>query len=155
MKKTNDYRKKKKSNSCNAIEQFRSSANQGNAESMYKLGSALLQGKIVNRNPVEATQWLEKSASLGYPLALVTIGMFYLEGFDGYKMNTNKGLSMLKKAHQKGAAEASLSLGIMYLGGFNVTQNTNLAIKYLKTAAEHGDSNARSYLERLGVAGYK
>jgi TPR repeat protein len=155
MKKTNDYRKKKNNNSCNAIEQLRRAANQGNAESMYKLGSALLQGKIVNRNPVEATQWLEKSASLGYPLALVTIGMFYLEGFDGYKMNTNKGLSMLKKAHQKGAAEASLSLGIMYLGGFNVTQNKNLAIKYLKTAAEHGDSNARSYLERLGVAGYK
>ena len=122
---------------------------------MYKLGSALLQGKIVNRNTVEATQWLEKSASLGYPLALVTIGMFYLEGFDGYKMNTNKGLSMLKKAHQKGAAEASLSLGIMYLGGFNVTQDIHLAIKYLRTAAEHGDSKAHSYLEMLGVADYK
>jgi TPR repeat protein len=155
MKKTNDYHKKKKSNSCNAIEQFRRAANQGNAESMYKLGSALLQGEIVNRNPVEATQWLEKSASMGFPLALLTVGMFYLEGFDGYTMNKNKGLSMLKEAHQKGAAEASLSLGIMYLGGFNVGQNKNLAIKYLRTAAEHGDSKARYYLMRLGVADYK
>ena len=155
MKKNKDYRMKKKSSSRNAIEQLRRAAKEGNAESMYELGSALLQGKIVNRNPVEATQWLEKSASLGYPLALVTLGMFYLEGSDCCTKDSDKGLSMLKEAHQKGAVEASLSLGIMYLGGFNVTQDIHLAIKYLRAAAEHGDSKAHSYLEMLGVADYK
>ncbi len=155
MKKTNDYRKKKKSGSRNAMEQFRSAAEHGNAESMYELSSVLLQGEIVKRDPVEAIHWLEKSASLGCPLALVTLGMFYLEGSDCCTQDMDKGLSMLEEAHQKGAVEASLLLGIMYLGGFNVCQNNYLAIKYLKVAAEHGDSNARCHLERLGVAGYK
>ena len=154
MKKTNDYRKKKKSGSRNAMEQFRSAAEHGNAESMYELSSVLLQGEIVKRDPVEAIHWLEKSASLGCPLALVTLGVFYLEGYYCCTQDTDKGLSMLKEAHQKGSVEASLVLGTMYIGGFNVSQNIYLAIKYLRVAAEHGDSKARFYLERIGVAGY-
>jgi superfamily I DNA/RNA helicase len=50
-------------------------AQDGNSESQYLVGKAHDEGKITNRNLLEAIAWYQKAANQGHPLALKALGL--------------------------------------------------------------------------------
>jgi len=59
---------------------LKSSAEQGQAEAQFVLGSMYAAGTIVDRNHIEAVQWLRLSAEQGYAQSFFPLLNAYLEG---------------------------------------------------------------------------
>jgi TPR repeat protein len=125
-------------NKAKTMKLFRSAAKQGDAEAMFKLGLGLLQKNGSEHDTAEGKKWLEKSAELGFPSAITVLGMYSLNGLFGYRKDVDKSLALFKDAYQKGDVAAALSLGMIYLGGFEVFRDIHQAVKYLSFAAENG-----------------
>jgi len=49
-------------------------AQSGDSEFQYLVGKAYDEGKVTNRNLLEAISWYQKAASQGHPLALKALG---------------------------------------------------------------------------------
>lgn len=143
-----------KGDTAKAMKLFRCAAEQGDAEAMFKLGLGLLRKNGSEHDTAEGKKWLEKSAELRFPSAITLLGMYSLNGLFGYRKDVEKALVLLKDAHQKGDVAAALSLGMMYLGGFNVFRDIHQAVRYLRFCAENGSPIACFHLGNLYAQGY-
>ena len=65
---------------------------------MFELAENLLRGQLVSPDPLRAVQFLEKSASLGHPVALWTLGQLLIKGCDGVQLDTKRGDEMVSAA---------------------------------------------------------
>lgn len=63
-----------------AIEYFRKSATQGNADGQFGLGAMLAAGQNAPRNPAEARKWIELAAAQGHRLATNELAQAYISG---------------------------------------------------------------------------
>lgn len=63
------------------IEQMMSDAAQGDADAQYRLGTALLNGKTVKRDPALAVQYFSAAAQQDHPAALFNLGLCYENGY--------------------------------------------------------------------------
>ncbi|TIT48383.1 MAG: sel1 repeat family protein, partial [Mesorhizobium sp.] len=57
-----------------------------------------------------------------------------------------------EKAAQKNDGKAQFNLGVMYLKGVGVEENTELAIQWLKRSAAQGYDGAEEALNRIQAA---
>uniref|UniRef100_A0A8C3JC91 LRP2-binding protein n=1 Tax=Calidris pygmaea TaxID=425635 RepID=A0A8C3JC91_9CHAR len=113
----------------------------------YNLGRAYYEGCGVKRSTEEAERLWLLAADHGNPKASVkaqsTLGMLY----------STSGLKDLKKAffwHSEACGNGSLesqgALGVMYLYGQGIRQNTKAALECLRGAAERGNVYAQGHL---------
>lgn len=63
-----------------AIDYFRKSAAQGNADGQYGLGTMYASGQGVKRDPAEARAWITKAAEQGHALAINALAQAYIGG---------------------------------------------------------------------------
>lgn len=68
-----------------AIEYFRKSAIQGNADGQYGLGAMLSAGEGTEKNVVEARKWITAAAEQGHKLAINELAAGYILGTLGIK----------------------------------------------------------------------
>ncbi len=133
-----------------ALREFKSLAEQGNADAQTYLGSMYIRGQGVPHDFAEALKWYRKAAVQGVPEAQYFLGMTYLQRH-GINHDEVKAVKWLRKAAEQGHAQAEYSLGLMYKYGWGVFQDPVEAYKWFSLAAEQGNEDGlrnRAYLEK-------
>ena len=84
-----------------AAEWFQKSADQGNANAQYFLGSYYLAGLGVDKNLEKARYWSEKSAQQGNAAGQLALGSLYLGGIGG-KKDEKEGFKWIEASARQG-----------------------------------------------------
>ena len=103
-----------------ALQFYRKSAEQGNAEGMYGAGLILMGGDIVEKDVVEARKWFVRAAEKGHVLSLQKLVEAYLHG--GLELNQDarsgpEALSWIKRAADADYVPAVEALANAYRSG--------------------------------------
>ena len=120
------------------LNQYKSAAEQGEAEAQYELGMMYSTGYggIITRDQREADKWILKAADQGYKLAQNA----FIRRFE-------------IQAEHHGDVEAQFGLGYMYAHGRIVSQNDNEALKWYQKAADQGHAEAQEHLGNMYAHG--
>jgi len=115
-------------------------ANQGDAESQFKMGEMYhLSKQGVMRDIIVAIQWYQKAAEQGYAPAQVGLGVIYGIGPIGYDVqNDQMALYWFHKAAKQGNAAALMNLGIHYSNGQGVKRDLSIAKSYFGQSCDKG-----------------
>nr|XP_025043229.1 LRP2-binding protein [Pelodiscus sinensis] len=113
----------------------------------YNLGRAYFEGCGVTHSDKEAERLWVIAADHGNPKASVkaqtTLGMFYSTS---NPKDLKKAFFWHSEACGNGSLESQGILGVMYLYGQGIRQNTKAALECLKEAAERGNVYAQGHL---------
>ena len=77
------------------------------------------------------------------------LGYLYSVGFGGIGPNAEMAFEWFLKAAMEGAVSAMSTVGHCYLNGAGIGKSDEEAAKWLKMAAENGDSEAEKTLRTL------
>ena len=77
------------------------------------------------------------------------ISCYYLYGDRGVEQNTELAIEWLKRAADGGNAEAQYNLGIEYMKGTLIPQNTVNGLWWIEISSKAGHEKAKLYLEKL------
>lgn len=112
---------------------------QGDADSLYKLGSSYLQGWEVAKDPEKAFSLFQKGASQGHGQCMGQLASCYLEG-NGVAANPEKAFFWLKEGSLKKDGLSLYLLGYHYfVKGRNLDQGDLVtAFGYFQEAANQG-----------------
>ncbi|MDR2350357.1 MAG: sel1 repeat family protein, partial [Deltaproteobacteria bacterium] len=117
-----------------AAEWLREAAELGHPESQTFLGTLHLFGDGVEKNHARTVELYEKAAGAGYVPAQYNLGVFYreLRGEADYE----KAAAWLRKAAERGNAEAAHALGCLFSAGEGVRRDFAEASKWYAKAAK-------------------
>jgi TPR repeat protein len=105
--------------------------------------------------PGEALE-IERQAYAGVPEAQHDLAAIYTAGQGGVKQDYKRALFWFRQAANRGIANASYNLGVLYHQGLGVKPDITEAIKWYKNAAAQGHPEAQynlgiAYIEGIGV----
>jgi hypothetical protein len=132
-----------------AIEVIQASAQQGDADAQYELGTFYQSGAGIARNLAQAEQWLSKAANQGHAKAQYALAMLY-RGSDSPEA-LQRSITWHQKAAQSGYAEAQYGLGLLYANGQYVEQDPAQARVWFQKAASQGHVAAKLALLSQGA----
>lgn len=132
---------------------YRIRAEQGDAESQFKLGSMYSRGKGVPQDYGEAVRWYRKSAEQGYAKGQYSLGYMYHEGY-GVPQDYVEATRWWRKAAEQGDAKAQDGLGFSYKQGEGVAQDYAEAVRWYRKSAEQDYANAEYDLGYMYYYGY-
>lgn len=125
---------------------FYLSAQNGNSEAQYMLGSFYEYGYGIQKDMNEAIYWYELSAEKGNKHALLNLGGMYLLGIKVAK-NHDRGIELLyQAAKEQQFPEAQYKLGRLYVEGEYIQKDLAKSFYWLQLAAENGHHEASYYL---------
>lgn len=131
------------------LEEIRIKAEQGDAESLYRLGMVYENGTIeVEKNLSKAVSFYEQAASKGYLPAISYLGYCYYDG-KIVKRDVDKGLKMIEQAAMQGDVKAANNLGWLLLEGEGVVHDAKKAVYWFGRSAESGFAISQSQLGDL------
>jgi TPR repeat protein len=129
-----------------ALPYLRTAAERGHSGAMFSLGSFMLTGQHgVEADVPKAVALLESSARQKDTRAIYRLGCMYCAG-EHVLQDVAKGTAMLKEAGERGSSAAWLPLSEVH------GDDQDLALHYLKIAAQRGNQDARRALERQETA---
>ena len=105
---------------------------------LYKKGMNALGGTGVSRSDLNATDYIRRSAELGYAPAQVALGYFYETGTI-LSREPQQGAEWYKKAAQQDDVLGEWLLGRAIFNGETSMRDLNEASDWLKKAAAHND----------------
>lgn len=123
-------------------------ANLNNSEGMYNLGEYYLTNADENNFREfydKAFYYYSKSASLGNPNALYSIGLCYENGI-GIEKDFDKAIEWYEKAAEKNQITALTTLGNIYLSDNEKRKDVDKAMEYFERAASQNDPFALNVL---------
>ena len=100
----------------NALPLMIEAAELGNTQAMSVLGSMYLLGHGVKEDGKLAVKWLQKAIDGGFDGAVSVLGMAYVTGKAGVKIDVSKGREMLSFAAERGDEQSSRMLAMMDSG---------------------------------------
>ncbi|MBU3908452.1 MAG: sel1 repeat family protein [Gammaproteobacteria bacterium] len=113
------------------------------------LADLYYRGEGVVCNYREAFRWFEQAvAQHEDAYALYSLGYCLLHG-QGVRRDVRLALRHLRRAAVLGEVNAQYELGLAYYRGAGVVKNLRLAMKWLRMAANHGQDEARAFIERI------
>lgn len=115
-------------------------ADNGDAKCMNAVGRFYNCGLVVEKDYSKAMQWYKKASTLGYLLATCNQSFLYANG-EGVNKSIKKAIKIAKELEDKSPMLFNATMGEIY---HNDKQN-DVAIKYLKEAAELGDYMSAYY----------
>jgi Sel1 repeat len=118
---------------ASALNWFRKSADQGDAEAQASLGMMYYDGLGVAQDFAQAFSWYLKAATQGHTTAQDVVGHMYLLG-KGVTKDYALALTWLRKAADKGAKNAQMALFSMYSAGEGVPQDWETAKMWMDKA---------------------
>lgn len=116
-------------------------AQDGDAESQYRLGMLLYYGKDCIANIKAATEWLEKSAEQGFAYAQLALGRIYLNG-NGVAQDLKLAKEYIDKAVAARVIDAWNVLAAYYANDSNPDKDLKRAYEHELRAALAGDFKA-------------
>ena len=130
-----------------AFEWYSKAAEQGNADAQLELAFMYDGWSSFNENKAKAFEWGNKAANQGHVYAQVYLGLMYEaeENILSYK----KAFEWYSKAAEQGDADGQYHLSRMYANGLGIKQDKNLALQWLKKAADQGNISAISEIEEI------
>lgn len=141
-----------------AVKWSLSSAEKGDAESMYILGMKYFRGWGVQYDIDKAIELLEAAAELGLVYAQRNIGEIYLDGVQGHNpdyshydiipVDLEKAFKWFKLAAEQNDAVSQFKLGSMYEEGKVVNKDQNEANRLYELAAEQNLYMVKDMFER-------
>ena len=108
------------------------------AAQLYEKGMNALTGTGVSRNDLNATDYIRRSAELGYAPAQVTLGYFYETGTT-LAHNPTQAAHWYRKAAEQGDVLGEWLLGRAIFNGETAMRDLNEASDWLGKAADHND----------------
>jgi uncharacterized protein len=114
------------------------------ANTMYVLGMMYRDGKTVDSDIVQATEWFKNSAENGNSNSMVELARAYSldKEFTGLDKNQAEAMRWIKNAEKSGNKKALYTMGTMYEEGFPFDRSYEKSVEYYKRAAYHGILNA-------------
>jgi hypothetical protein len=137
----------------NEVAEYRTRAEQGDADAQNKLGALYYTGKGVPKDYGEAVRWYRKSAEQGYAKAEFNLSYMYQHG-KGVPLNFVEAERWCRKAAEQGNARAEEGLGYLYYRGEGVPQSYAEAARWYQKSADQGDANAQYVLGYMYYYGY-
>jgi localization factor PodJL len=136
--------------------QLKEMADRGDSAAQFDLGSRLLDGRGVARDPAAAIRWFEKAAAQGLAQAQFRLGSIYEKGL-GVARDADKARDCYEKAATAGHVRAMHNLAVMLAEGVEGKPDYAAAAQWFRRAADYGvrDSQynlAILYARGLGVA---
>uniref|UniRef100_A0A7S3CVF9 Uncharacterized protein n=1 Tax=Palpitomonas bilix TaxID=652834 RepID=A0A7S3CVF9_9EUKA len=136
----------------NAVQWFARGAEEGDAQSMFRLGEHYLEGKGVEKDETQAVALFKKAALKGEPNAMRSLGICYCNGTGGVEKNEEEAVTFFRKAIDHGARDAWAFLGKCYENGniihpFGVDEKQLIEETYQK-GVERGESGS---MVNLGI----
>lgn len=121
------------------VAQIKESADQGDVESMFKIGIILIQGQNqqVERDLNEGQRYLFAAAERGSGEALFMLAYCYESGI-GFEVDHKKSIEFYRKGADKGHIKCLHNLGLRLMYGSDDVRNVQDAFKYMKMAADKG-----------------
>ena len=151
VRQADDHYNKKRYNDASPL--YRQAAEQGHAQSQFRLGMFYENGNGVAKDYDQAIQWYRKAAEQGHANAQCNLGVFYRNGY-GVTKDDKQGVEWYRKAAEQGHAQAQNNLGYCYENGFGVTKDYQLALQWYSKAAEQGLASAQTVLGWFYQNGY-
>ena len=119
-------------------------ANQGNIESLVKLGRIYLEGMDVDQDYNKAKDYFEKAAESNNAQAYTFLAYMYANSL-GVDKDDAKVVELYQKAYELGDLYASYALGFIYRKGlYGVDKDEAKALDYVEKAS-NGDIAAAKY----------
>jgi TPR repeat protein len=117
-------------------------------------GILLRSKKDIEVNYCRAQSYLERAATKGCAHAMTQLGMMHQFG-EGVEKNIEEAIRLYRQAITTEADEdqALLNLGVLYLEGKEVAQDSEAAQYYLELSADLGDRDAQCILGRALIKG--
>ena len=121
-------------------------AEQGDAESQYRIGFAYSYGDE-HVDKAMAIAWYRKAAEQGHKEAQHAVGDAYYDG-DGVQVDKCAAVSWWSKAAEQGHPLAQYAVGYAYVHGDGVSADVDVGISWYRKAAEQGHKEAQRFLEQ-------
>lgn len=134
-------------NDNEAARLFMKAAAADDAAAQANLGYMYMQGLGVPKDTAKAFDWTWKSAQQGYEAGETNLGLMYLRG-EGTQADVSKAIQLFTEASNKGYVEAQGLLGFSYFM-LDTADADAPALKWLSTAAQHGDRRSVNFLPLL------
>jgi len=120
----------------------------GNPRSEVKLGHAYINGRGVDRDPIEAVKWFRKAADQGHVSGQYYLGIVHVKG--GYVFRDRP--EALKWLHRAADQEFLLAYGAL-AEVYASDNNYSEALKWIRKSAEKGFFSSQYSLGRLYYEG--
>jgi|SaaInlV_110m_DNA_1040235.scaffolds.fasta_scaffold01725_5 hypothetical protein len=130
-----------------SFEEWKSLAEQGDAEGQYSTGLLYGLGRGTDLDMKQAVQWLEKSAEQGYKDAQNKLGLIYSNS------NPEESAKWYRKSAEQGDAESQYKLAYMYYKGEGVLKDYTKVAYWYQKSAEQGYGPAQNILGMLYLKG--
>ncbi len=127
------------------LKQLRASAELGQADAQFKLGSYFALPNTPYRDLVRSEIWLRKAAEQGHAGAQNSLAIA-LTGLYGAKQNMEEAGIWFRRAAEKGHANAQFMVGLMLLRGHGMERSHADGMMWLGKAADQGYARAQAEL---------
>lgn len=123
-------------------------AENGHAESQYRVGMMFDRGEGVVPDAVSAAYWYQKAAAQNHVRAQTNLGVMYRQG-DGIPKDMTAAFAWTERAAQHGVARAQYNLGLMLAAGEGTSVDYVEAYSWFAVAAGQGNSDAEKGMKAL------
>ncbi|MFO7581422.1 SH3 domain-containing protein [Guyparkeria sp.] len=134
-------------NYASAVHEWRMSAEKGDPQSQFALGSVFEKGKGVSIDLEKAHKWYRLSADNGLLEAQVRLGELYMANL--LSGGPGEAVRWFEMAARRGHASSQFMLGLLYLEGEAVKKNVRVAARWFEAAAEQGHAAAANNIGGL------
>ena len=131
--------------SASEFEQTMEQAIAGNAAAQYNIGVMYASGLGVERDYVQAIEWLGKAALQGDSEAQTNLGAMYAYG-QGVPTNHIEAIQWFRMAAKNGVGFAQYNLGMQYFFGKGIPVDKIRGVSWFILAAKQGDADASNNL---------
>jgi len=130
-------------------------APEGTANTKYRYGRILFEGRGGPRDLTEAARWLSMAAEENHVAAATLLARMYMQGA-GVDKNPQRAVNLLERAATRGDAAAQFMLGANLRNGIGVARNDATAFNWFLAAAEQQHIEAQfavsqAYAQGLGI----
>lgn len=130
-----------------AMQQWKQSADAGDARGALYIGVMYDTGQGVPQNYTMALEWYRRAAEAGNAAAAFNVGVYYDSGL-GVAKDRAQAANWYERAAARGFARANYNLALLYTAGDGVPRDDARANKLFTAAARQGISAAWSHVER-------
>lgn len=135
-------------NPGDAYAYFLRAAKLGDAESAFRVGHMLENGRGVTANVQEAIKYYEKAVSSGNAMAMHSLGYLYYMG-KGIAQNYQRAFDWFQMAALKGLGMSMRNMGVMYENGVYVSRDLAQALTWYRKAEKNGYAAAADDCARV------
>jgi TPR repeat protein len=136
-----------------AMQWYTRAAEAGDRAGQMRLAVMYRDARGVARDFKQAEKWLSLAADQDSAWAMKALGLLYTQGGDGVPLDYVKAVELLRKASDRGDADAQYNLGWAYESGLGVAKDRQQALEWYGIAAGKGHAIALQRLDKLNAGG--